>query len=68
MSRMSEVAAMFGKKLNVSFMVRGLYGGDKYKCLFSDRGLEEFNYRDAKWYLNTALLTSLLAGEAVIME
>lgn len=65
---MSEVAAMFGKKLNVSFMVRYFYGGDKFKCLFADDGLKEFNYIDAKWYTNTALLTSLLAGEAVIME
>ena len=68
MSRMSDVVAMFGKKLNVSFMVRYFYGGDKYKCLVSERGLEEFNYQDAKWYLNTTLLTSLLAGEAVIIE
>ena len=65
MTKMEQVAAMFGKKINERFIVD--YHIEKIEVMFMIYGLVEFSNKGGS-RLNNDLLVALLTGEVVIVD
>ena len=63
-NKMTEVAALFGKRLGEEFKVK-CQAGDVILCRFSEKRLW---YWQHDWFISDNVLVQLIAGEAVIVD
>lgn len=69
MNKMSEVAALFNKKLGEEFTVRRVYYGcNTVRARFTDKGFQ-FRYDESGcWKYHSERLVELFTGETVIVN
>ena len=63
---MSQVAAMFGKKLNERFQI--IRYGDRYDARFLERGFEVYGLENPYVDMDSFVLLELLTGIIEIVE
>ena len=66
-SKMAEVVALFGKKLNERFTVR--YDNCLFDCKFTEYGFDSYGeYENPYLDFDAFILQDLLVGRAVIVD
>jgi hypothetical protein len=67
-NKMTEVAAIVGKKLYQSFWVESNVHKVAKQVRFTERGMEYFDDSCQRWYPTDGFLKEILTGDAVIVS